>query len=74
MDLRRRNRRGLGLQSGFSATVKPHKQKILILFLDYRGKVPYYGGLKVDRSKAGMRGKFDIGPCLKVEAQEVDGC
>jgi len=67
-------RAGLGIQSGFSATVPPHKQKILILFLDYRGKVAYYGGLKTDRSKPGMKGVFKIGACAAVSASDSDGC
>lgn len=60
-------RAGLGIQRGFSATVPPHKQKILILYLDYRGsKLAYYGGLKADRKKAGMKGVFTVGACLPV--------
>jgi hypothetical protein len=63
---------GTGLQSGFSKTIMPGKQDILILFLDYRGKVPYFGGLPADRSKPGMRGDFTIGACLP--GDNVDGC
>ena len=66
---------GTGFQSGFNTTVKPGQQKILILYLDYRGaKVPYFGSMASDRNKAGMRGVFSIGACLKVSAQDVDGC
>ncbi len=36
------------------------QQKILLLFLDYRGKVPYYGALPADRAKPGMKGIFTI--------------
>jgi len=66
---------GLGFQSGFNALVKPGQQKILILYLDYRGaKVPYFGNLPSDRHDAHMRGIFTVGACLKVSAQQVDGC
>ena len=66
---------GLGFQSGFTATVKPGQQKIMILYLDYRGgKVPYFGSMPADRNKPGMKGIFKIGACLKVSAQQVSGC
>jgi len=66
---------GIGFQSGFNALVKPGQQKILILYLDYRGaKVPYFGNLPADRNKPGMKGMFTVGNCLKVSAQQVDGC
>ena len=53
-------RRGTGLQSGFSRTLKPRQKQILLLFLDYRGPIPYSGGLPADRSKPGMKGVFTI--------------
>lgn len=56
-----------GVQTGFSATVKPGQQKILVLFLDFRGKIPYHPGLRADRNKPGMKGTFDIGPCTPYE-------
>lgn len=56
-----------GVQTGFQTTVAPGKQKILILFLDIRGKVPYFPGLKSDRKNRGMYGDFDIGPCTHME-------
>jgi hypothetical protein len=54
-------------QTGFSATVDPGKQKILILFLDIRGTIQYYPGLRADRRNPGMRGTFKIGPCTHYE-------
>ena len=48
-------------------TVKPGQKKILILFLDIRGKLPYYGGLPADNNKPGMKGVFLIGPCTHYE-------
>lgn len=69
-------KRGLGFQTGFNALVKPGQQKILILYLDYRGaKVPYFEDVHGTRStKPGMKGIFTVGNCLKVSAQQVDGC
>lgn len=57
-------RRGTGLQSGFTRTLQPSTRKILILFLDYRSRIPYFGSLPADRSKPGMRGTFTIGACV----------
>jgi hypothetical protein len=51
---------GTGLQTGFSRTLKPKTHKILLLFLDYRGQLPYYSSLPADRSKPGMKGIFTI--------------
>jgi hypothetical protein len=55
-----RQRKGTGVQTGFTAALKPSQQKILLLFLDYRGQVPYAGTLAADRSKPGMKGTFTI--------------
>jgi hypothetical protein len=52
--------RGAGVQTGFSRTLKPNEQTILILYLDYRGRLPYYSRLPEDRSKPGMKGTFTI--------------
>jgi hypothetical protein len=57
-------RRGTGRQSGFTRTLQPRSQKILILFLDYRSRIPYFGSLAADRAKPGMRGTFTIGACV----------
>ena len=35
-------KRGTGVQAGFTRVLKPKEQKVLLLFLDYRGKVPYW--------------------------------
>jgi hypothetical protein len=58
---------GSGVQTGFSVTVKPGQQKILVLFLDYRGNVAYHAGLASDRNKPGMKGVFVVGPCTHYE-------
>jgi hypothetical protein len=63
-------RRGTGAQSGFSRTLKPRQKQILLLFLDYRGPIPYSGGLPADRAKPGMKGIFTIGGCVS----ESVGC
>jgi hypothetical protein len=53
-------RRQTGSQTGFVKALKPGEQSILILFLDYRGKLPYLGSLPEDRGKAKMKGIFTI--------------
>ena len=53
-------RRGTGSQTGFTRSLKPSEQIILILFLDYRGELPYLGTLPDDRNKLGMKGTFKI--------------
>jgi hypothetical protein len=49
-----------GKQSGFTTTVKPKEQKTFLLFLDFRGPVPYYSTTPTDRGKPGMKGTFTI--------------
>jgi hypothetical protein len=52
---------GTGTQTGFvSKSLKPSEQQILIIFLDFRGKVPYKPTLKTDAAKPLMRGIFTI--------------
>jgi len=51
---------GSGAQTGFTKTLAPGVQTILLLFLDYRGEVPYLGTLPHDRGKPRMRGVFRI--------------
>lgn len=53
-------RRGTGAQTGFTRSLAPGAQAILLLFLDYRGTIPYAGSLPADRSKPGMKGNFTI--------------
>lgn len=53
-------KRGTGVQTGFTKTLGPGVQAILLLFLDYRGEVPYLGTLPQDRAKPRMRGVFRI--------------
>jgi hypothetical protein len=53
-------KRGAGVQTGFTQPLKPRQQKILLLFLDYRGRITYYGSLAADRVKPAMRGIFTI--------------
>jgi hypothetical protein len=52
--------KGTGVQTGFTKPLRPNEQKILLLFLDSRGKVSYFGSLAADRTKAAMRGIFTI--------------
>jgi hypothetical protein len=49
-----------GTQTGFTRTVKPGQQAVLILFMDYRGLLPYRGTQPADRNKAAMQGTMKI--------------
>ena len=51
---------GSGTQTGFVRSLKPHQQAILVLFLDYRGTIPWAGTLPADRGKPRMKGTFRI--------------
>jgi hypothetical protein len=53
-------RRGTGVQTGFKKALKPSQQSVLILFLDFRGAIPYHSPLPADRSKPRMQGIFRI--------------
>jgi hypothetical protein len=53
-------RRGTGSQTGFTTAVPAGAQKVHIIFLDYRGKLPYSPALAADRGKSGMKGSFTI--------------
>ena len=53
-------RRGTGVQTGFKKALKPSEQSVLILFLDFRGAIPYHSPLPADKSKPGMQGIFRI--------------
>jgi hypothetical protein len=53
-------RRGTGVQTGFKKALKPSQQSVLILFLDFRGAIPYHSPLPADKSKPRMQGIFRI--------------
>lgn len=53
-------RRQSGTQTGFTKTLAPGQQLTLLLFLDYRGTLPYLATLPADRVKPAMRGTFRI--------------
>jgi hypothetical protein len=53
-------RYGTGSQPGFSKTLKPNQQHVYILYLDYRGAIPYAATLPADRAKPRMKGTFKI--------------
>ena len=57
---RHRAKPGTGYQVGFSTTLKPKQEKVFLLFLDYRGALPYHSIIKADLKKPGMRGIFKI--------------
>jgi len=48
------------VQPGFSHTLNPKTQQTLLLFLNYRGPMPYRSIIPADRSKPGMHGTFTI--------------
>ena len=52
--------RGTGRQTGFSSTLKPKQEKFILLFMDYRGPIPYHSKLSHDLRKPGMRGVFTV--------------
>jgi hypothetical protein len=51
---------GTGAQTGFSRTLKPKEEKLILLFLDYRGPLPYRSTVAFDLKKPGMKGVFKI--------------
>ena len=53
-------RRGTGVQTGFKKALKPSQQSVLILFLDFRGEIPYRSILPADLNKPRMKGIFRI--------------
>ena len=53
-------RRGTGVQTGFKKSLKPSQQSVLILFLDFRGAIPYHSPLPADKTKPRMKGIFRI--------------
>ena len=53
-------RRGTGVQTGFKKALKPNQQSVLILFLDFRGAIPYHSPLPADKNKPRMQGIFRI--------------
>ena len=53
-------RRGTGVQTGFTKSLRPGQQAVLLLFLDFRGLIPYRATLPADRSKPAMQGTFRI--------------
>jgi hypothetical protein len=53
-------RRQTGSQTGFVRSLQPGGQLFVILFLDFRGTLPYRATLPADREKPAMRGIFRI--------------
>jgi hypothetical protein len=49
-----------GVRQAFSRTLKPRQRAIASIFLDVRGRIPYFDRLAADRQKAAMRGFFVI--------------
>jgi hypothetical protein len=53
-------RHGIGRQTGFARTLRPGTTEILFLFLDYRGRLPYFGTLPAGHAKPAPAGQFTI--------------
>lgn len=53
-------RRGSGRQSGFSRTLAPRAHASLYLFLDYRGRLPYFSRVASGGAKPATEGFFEI--------------
>ncbi len=51
---------GTGTQTGFHSALKPRQEKLVLLFLDYRGPLPYRSTMRHDLGKPGMKGTFKI--------------
>ena len=47
-------------QTGFSRVLNAKEQKVLLIYLDYRGPLPYRSTLPADRSLPGMHGIFKV--------------
>jgi hypothetical protein len=56
------SRLGADSQSGFTRTVAPKQSKILLIYLNARGVLPYYGGATASKSLPAMKGSFLVGP------------
>lgn len=52
--------RGVGKKIGFATTLGPDEQKTIVMFLDYRGALPFSSTHAADAKKAGMKGIFKI--------------
>ncbi len=55
------NNRGSGAQTGFSRVIEPKAHEILLLYLNARGKVPYYSGITAATALPAMKGIFLVG-------------
>lgn len=49
-----------GTQTGFSRMIGAKQQQVLLIYLDYRGPLPYRSTIPADRSLPGMRGIFKV--------------
>ena len=50
-----------GALTGFSRVFKPGKRAVLLLYLGYRGTMPYYSGATFASTPAAMKGNLLIG-------------
>ncbi len=52
---------GLGFKFGFKSVVKPGTEKIRIVYLSTRGKIPYHIGASFSGAKARAKGLLEVG-------------
>lgn len=55
------NKLGAATQAGFTRVVKPKQQQILLIYLNARGALTYYGGTTPSKALPGMKGTFVVG-------------
>jgi len=68
------SQRGIGQQTGFTHVFKPGAQKkVYLLFLDYRGTIPYFGGKSNATAPKSMKGIFTIGAQCSLCVQDNAG-
>jgi hypothetical protein len=54
-------KRAAGLQVGFTRTFAPGKHSVFIVYLNYRGVVPYFSGASYTKATSAMKGTFVVG-------------
>ncbi len=54
-------KRAAGLQVGFTRTFPPGNHSVFIVYLNYRGVVPYFSGASYAKASPAMKGTFLVG-------------
>jgi hypothetical protein len=58
--------RGLGVLFGFRRVFKPGEHRVVLVYLDRRGLLPYFAGTSYDRASKAERGEFLIGETCRL--------